>query len=306
MAGVKVALYRLTPSKFDTAGKGVEILTKAGKQIVYKAYNALGNEMTSVLTDEQGNYIFKALEAGDYIVYLDSLNKYFDIAVKNAGTNTDIDSDAYGVRNSNGVISCAYIENIKLDSADKMMDYLYESVHNDVGLNYRAGNIKIHKTDNDNNNLKGVSYQLYSTDTQYSKNAMHTYKGKKYYLVKEMKTGADGVAKFEDVLANGTNKYIVIESETVDGQTLLKDEIDVGCLPMKVLTSQMSPNYDGLSFVEGGYTYCYDVTYDISDGTVFTVPKTGYNRHSAVTLGVVGLGLALIVLKKKKSEKKIN
>ena len=303
MAGVKVDLYRLTPSRFDTAGQGVEILTKDGRQTVYRAYNALGNKMTSISTDEQGNYAFEDLEAGDYIVYLDSLNKYFDITLKNAGTNTDIDSDAYGVKNSSDIVDRAYIGSIKLDSADKMVDYLYESTHNDVGLSYRLGSIEVHKTDNDNNNLKGVGYQLYSTDAQYSQNAMQTYQGKKYYLVKGMKTGADGVAKFEDVSADGSSKYIIIENKTVAGQTLLKDPIDIGTLPMKVLTSQMSPSYDGLSFVEGEYTYCYDVTYDISDGAVLTAPKTGYKGHLAVTLGIAGLGLALIVLKKKKSEK---
>jgi len=303
MAGVKVDLYRLTPSRFDTAGQGVEILTKDGRQTVYKAYNALGNKIASISTDEQGNYAFEDLEAGDYVVYLESLNKYFDITLKNAGTNTDIDSDAYGAKNSSDIVDRAYIGSIKLDSADKMVDYLYESTHNDVGLSYRLGSIKVHKTDNDNNNLKGVGYQLYSTDAQYSQNAMQTYQGKKYYLVKEIKTGADGVAKFEDVSADGSSKYIIIENKTVAGQTLLKDPIDIGNLPMKVLTSQMSPSYDGLSFVEGEYTYCYDVTYDISDGAVLTAPKTGYKGHLAVTLGIAGLGLALIVLKKKKSEK---
>lgn len=303
MAGVKVDLYRLTPSRFDTAGQGVEILTKDGRQTVYKAYNALGNKIASISTDEQGNYAFEDLEAGDYVVYLESLNKYFDITLKNAGTNTDIDSDAYGVKNSSDIVDRAYIGSIKLDSADKMVDYLYESTHNDVGLSYRLGSIKVHKTDNDNNNLKGVGYQLYSTDAQYSQNAMQTYQGKKYYLVKEIKTGADGVAKFEDVSADGSSKYIIIENKTVAGQTLLKDPIDIGNLPMKVLTSQMSPSYDGLSFVEGEYTYCYDVTYDISDGAVLTAPKTGYKGHLAVTLGIAGLGLALIVLKKKESEK---
>lgn len=303
MAGVKVDLYRLTPSRFDTAGQGVEILTKDGRQTVYKAYNALGNKIASISTDEQGNYAFEDLEAGDYVVYLESLNKYFDITLKNAGTNTDIDSDAYGVKNSSDIVDRAYIGSIKLDSADKMVDYLYESTHNDVGLSYRLGSIKVHKTDNDNNNLKGVGYQLYSTDAQYSQNAMQTYQGKKYYLVKEIKTGADGVAKFEDVSADESSKYIIIENKTVAGQTLLKDPIDIGNLPMKVLTSQMSPSYDGLSFVEGEYTYCYDVTYDISDGAVLTAPKTGYKGHLAVTLGIAGLGLALIVLKKKKSEK---
>lgn len=303
MAGVKVDLYRLTPSRFDTAGQGVEILTKDGRQTVYKAYNALGNKIASISTDEQGNYAFENLEAGYYVVYLESLNKYFDITLKNAGTNTDIDSDAYGVKNSSDIVDRAYIGSIKLDSADKMVDYLYESTHNDVGLSYRLGSIKVHKTDNDNNNLKGVGYQLYSTDAQYSQNAMQTYQGKKYYLVKEIKTGADGVAKFEDVSADGSSKYIIIENKTVAGQTLLKDPIDIGNLPMKVLTSQMSPSYDGLSFVEGEYTYCYDVTYDISDGAVLTAPKTGYKGHLAVTLGIAGLGLALIVLKKKKSEK---
>lgn len=303
MAGVKVDLYRLTPSRFDTAGQDVEILTKDGRQTVYKAYNALGNKIASISTDEQGNYAFEDLEAGDYVVYLESLNKYFDITLKNAGTNTDIDSDAYGAKNSSDIVDRAYIGSIKLDSADKMVDYLYESTHNDVGLSYRLGSIKVHKTDNDNNNLKGVGYQLYSTDAQYSQNAMQTYQGKKYYLVKEIKTGADGVAKFEDVSADGSSKYIIIENKTVAGQTLLKDPIDIGNLPMKVLTSQMSPSYDGLSFVEGEYTYCYDVTYDISDGAVLTAPKTGYKGHLAVTLGIAGLGLALIVLKKKKSEK---
>lgn len=303
MAGVKVDLYRLTPSRFDTAGQGVEILTKDGRQTVYKAYNALGNKIASISTDEQGNYAFEDLEAGDYVVYLESLNKYFDITLKNAGTNTDIDSDAYGVKNSSDIVDRAYIGSIKLDSADKMVDYLYESTHNDVGLSYRLGSIKVHKTDNDNNNLKGVGYQLYSTDAQYSKNAMQTYQGKKYYLVKEIKTGADGVAEFKDVSADGSSKYIIIENKTVAGQTLLKNPIDIGNLPMKVLTSQMSPSYDGLSFVEGEYTYCYDVTYDISDGAVLTAPKTGYKGHLAVTLGIAGLGLALIVLKKKKSEK---
>lgn len=146
MAGVKVDLYRLTPSRFDTAGQGIEILTKDGKQTVYKAYNALGNKMASILTDEQGDYAFEALEAGDYIVYLESLNKYVDITVKNAGTNADIDSDAYGVKNSSGIDDRAYIGSIKLDSADKMTDYLYESTHNDVGLNYRIGSITVSKT----------------------------------------------------------------------------------------------------------------------------------------------------------------
>lgn len=302
MAGVKVDLYRLTPSRFDTAGQGVEILTKDGRQTVYKAYNALGNKIASISTDEQGNYAFEDLEAGDYVVYLESLNKYFDITLKNAGTNTDIDSDAYGAKNSSDIVDRAYIENIKLDGADKMTDYLYESTHNDVGLNYRIGSIKIHKTDNDNNNLKGVGYQLYSTDAQYSKNAVQTYQGEKYYLAKEMKTGADGVAEFKDVSADGSSKYIVIESETVGGQTLLKNPIDIGTLPMKVLTSQMSPSYNGLSFAEGEYTYCYDVTYDVSDGAVLTAPKTGFKGHLAVTFGIVGLGLALIILKKKKKE----
>lgn len=83
---------------------------------------------------------------------------------------------------------------------------------------------------------------------------------------------------------------------------MLKDPIDIGTLPMKVLTSQMSPSYNGLSFAEGEYTYCYDVTYDVSDGAVLTAPKTGFKGHLAVTLGIVGLGLALIILKKKKKE----
>lgn len=146
MAGVKVDLYRLTPSGFDTAGQGVEILTKDGRQTVYKAYNALGNKIASISTDEQGNYAFEDLEAGDYVVYLDSLNKYFDITLKNAGTNTDIDSDAYGVKNSSDIVDRAYIGSIKLDSADKMVDYLYESTHNDVGLSYRLGSITVSKT----------------------------------------------------------------------------------------------------------------------------------------------------------------
>lgn len=146
MAGVKVDLYRLTPSRFDTAGQGVEILTKDGRQTVYKAYNALGNKIASISTDEQGNYAFEDLEAGDYVVYLESLNKYFDITLKNAGTNADIDSDAYGVKNSSGIVDRAYIENIKLDGADKMTDYLYESTHNDVGLSYRLGSITVSKT----------------------------------------------------------------------------------------------------------------------------------------------------------------
>lgn len=146
MAGVKVDLYRLTPSRFDTAGQGVEILTKDGRQTVYKAYNALGNKIASISTDEQGNYAFEDLEAGDYVVYLESLNKYFDITLKNAGTNTDIDSDAYGAKNSSDIVDRAYIGSIKLDSADKMVDYLYESTHNDVGLSYRLGSITISKT----------------------------------------------------------------------------------------------------------------------------------------------------------------
>lgn len=146
MAGVKVDLYRLTPSKFDTAGQGVEILTKDGRQTVYKAYNALGNKIASISTDKQGNYAFEDLEAGDYVVYLESLNKYFDITLKNAGTNTDIDSDAYGVKNSSDIVDRAYIGSIKLDSADKMVDYLYESTHNDVGLSYRLGSITVSKT----------------------------------------------------------------------------------------------------------------------------------------------------------------
>lgn len=146
MADVKVDLYRLTPSRFDTAGQGVEILTKDGRQTVYKAYNALGNKIASISTDEQGNYAFEDLEAGDYVVYLESLNKYFDITLKNAGTNTDIDSDAYGVKNSSDIVDRAYIGSIKLDSADKMVDYLYESTHNDVGLSYRLGSITVSKT----------------------------------------------------------------------------------------------------------------------------------------------------------------
>lgn len=300
---VTVSLYRTGKSEFDDTDIGITFTTDSGDITLYKAYDVFGNEVKSINTNSKGEYLFENLESGTYYIDFTDIDRLAVVTAKNQGTSTDIDSDAICVENSNSTINHAYIENIELPDASEMFDFNFASEHNDIGVYYRLGSITINKSD-DNNVLAGVSYTLYTSDETMKNDDIYEYEGTTYYKIEEQITDNNGNAVFDDIAGDGVIKYIIIETSTVEGQSLLEDVIDVGVLPARIRSNQLNDDYSGQYFVDGDYAYCYDLTYEITDGVLFTVPETGGINTGAVMI-CAGLILALgsvYYLKKQKAK----
>lgn len=304
MENVTVSLYRTDRSEFSDNDDGITFTTDSGNVTLYKAYDVFGNQIESKTTNSKGEYLFENLESGTYYIDFTEIDKLAAVTDKNQGTSTDIDSDAISVENSNSTINHAYIENIELPDASDMLDFNFVSEHNDIGVYYRLGSITINKLDKDKNVLPGVNYALYTSDESMKNDDIYEYNGITYYKLEEQTTNNNGNAIFDDIAGDGVIKYIIIETSTVEGQSLLEDVIDVGALPAKIRSSQLNDNYKGQYFIEGDYAYCYDLTFEITDGVLFTVPKTG-GINTGTVIVCAGLVLALVsiyYLKKQKSK----
>jgi hypothetical protein len=125
--------------------------------------------------------------------------------------------------------------------------------------------------------------------------------------VGEGTTDEAGKLVWTDLYADGKTEYLVVETSTAEGLTLLKDPIYVGTLP-KTLDTQPTESYTGTCYQEGETYHYFDVSFTVSDGSSFTMPATGGNGiFPAVAAGFFALlaGWVLLDLTQKKKNKNL-
>jgi len=119
-------------------------------------------------------------------------------------------------------------------------------------------------------------------------------------------TDADGKICWEGLLPQD---YVITEIKTADGKNLLKDNITV-TLPMELTVEEAQQRGADLSqavWDEAAQKYCfYNLTFEIGNSAVLTMPMTGGNTESMYVLMIVGIlaavgGIALLARNRKKN-----
>ena len=161
--------------------------------------------------------------------------------------------------------------------------------------------------------LQGVSFELkfIKESEAYTADALKTYTPLlKQGETKTLTTDANGNISFENL---DQGEYELIETKTVDGQTLLKDPIRI-TLPITMTNKEakaLSAATDNGKFDE--YTnkwYFYESTYEITNNATFTMTPTGGTGDWVFGLigfgiaAVTGFGVVMYDKKKKKQHKK--
>lgn len=117
-------------------------------------------------------------------------------------------------------------------------------------------------------------------------------------------TDADGKLEWTDLIAQ---KYVITEIKTVDGMSLMKDNIEVN-MPMTMTLDEINANGADINQavfdeVEGKYCF-YDLTFTVDNSISFDMPITGGNQTVMYVVMIGGLaavaGALWIILRKKK------
>lgn len=167
-------------------------------------------------------------------------------------------------------------------TADNLFIYVYDKPE--------YGSITIYKqnANGDKEPLPGVTFKLVGVE-----------EGDEYIAV----TDKDGIVKWDNLTAQN---YVITEIETVDGYSLLKDNIEVR-LPMEMTLDQIdksSADINQAVFDEVSRKYCfYDLSFTIDNSVMFKMPFTGANQKIlyiilAAAFGLVTFGTILILRKK--------
>ena len=112
-------------------------------------------------------------------------------------------------------------------------------------------------------------------------------------------TDENGCVDWENLYADGTIEYLVIETGTESGYGLLTDEIYVGTLPM-TLEAEPTDDYEGLVVKQEDettllYDY-YDVYYTISNSLTLEMPTSGAMDNTAYMIGTAAIIAGTAVL----------
>lgn len=104
--------------------------------------------------------------------------------------------------------------------------------------------------------------------------------------------------------------YVITEISTVDGYSLLKDNIEI-TLPIEMTAEEIEANGADISkavYDEAAGTYCfYDVTITVGETVTFSMPMTGDSQTGAyivlaVAFALVGIGMVFWLRRKKNTE----
>lgn len=169
----------------------------------------------------------------------------------------------------------------------------------------KPGSITVNKFDTDGETpLSGVTYKLTFVKAKYPELAgLSDYKR----LLKvgestELTTDAHGRLVFENL---DQGEYTLVETHTVKGHQLLKDEIKV-TLPVvmsKAEAEDTNADVSKADLIDDEYHF-YDVTYDVTNDYSFTVPMTGgandYRNYLPILFGFAVLAMAYVCLNRKK------
>ena len=116
-------------------------------------------------------------------------------------------------------------------------------------------------------------------------------------------TDAEGKVFFDNL---DQGEYVLSEIKTASGHMLMKDSIHIS-LPLEMTDEEVKQagNIDMTKAEKfGGLNHFYELKYDISNGAVLDMPKTGDNGFWK--FGILGFGLmaaAFAVMTKRKKKK---
>lgn len=166
------------------------------------------------------------------------------------------------------------------------------SVTNEVGITYSEevyeGSLKVVKYGDDNKPLADVKFKLVGDDGS-------VYTGT---------TDKNGVYTFKELMPQ---HYVLTETETPDGSTLLKDNVDVN-IPYEVSDQKAKDTKMDTSKAvhdaSKNMYYFYDVTYNIKNGQAFPVVYTGGDQTMlyigmTAALAMIGLGGYMVIRRRR-------
>jgi len=166
------------------------------------------------------------------------------------------------------------------------------SVTNEVGITYNEevyeGSLKVVKYGDDNKPLAGVKFKLVGDDGS-------VYTGT---------TDKNGVYTFKELMPQ---HYVLTETETPDGYTLLKDNVDVN-IPYEVSDQKAKDakmdTSKAVHDASKNMYYFYDVTYNIKNGQAFPVVYTGGDQTMlyigmTAALAMIGLGGYMVIRRRR-------
>ena len=258
------------PEETLLGGVRVNLLRKNDKGI-YEAVTDENGKLVETMTGEKdGRYEFHNLPAGEYGIRFSSgteiLDKYNETKVNTGDDATDSDG--------------MEILHLVLPAAKDMLTTYYESRYNDVGFCYKKGKITIKKTDGKGNGLKGAVFQLQQKQDDSSWKTIE----------KETVTDEKGITQIEEL---PYGEYRLTEKKTKRGYHLLKEPIHITIPYVTETKGDTEPSY-----VENHKYYYLELSYQIMNDHVFTLPSSGGSGYrkwylAGLLLIVAGLGSSL-------------
>ena len=169
-------------------------------------------------------------------------------------------------------------------------------------IDENTASIRLIKNDSKKAPVENAKFGMFTTDTSYKNNESYSYKGDTYYLLKDVNTDKNGEAIIDGLNPDGKTKYIIIERVTKAGKVLLADPIEVGTLPV-ILDTKPDGGYKGTVVESNGKYHYFDITYTVTNDSVFELPSTGATTPYWYLTGlVIILAGALIMFRKKGEE----
>lgn len=241
--------------------------------------------------DDKGNIIYPL---GTYTIKEVQPPKYYQMSgtmkFKNPNITGSADvTEGLTVMVKEGSDGKAHVYNgAAMDAGSITAENLALSVYDNI---YR-GSVNVIKYDTDGKTpLAGVSFKLVGDD------------GSEYTGTSD----EDGNVVFDKLIPQ---HYVLTETSTVDGHTLLKDNIDI-TIPLEMTEDEVNAQNADMNkavWDEVAGKYCfYDVTYEVSNTVNFSVPMTGGSSGFlyaglAAAFAMIGVSVFFIMRKKKSNE----
>lgn len=155
-----------------------------------------------------------------------------------------------------------------------------------------TGSVSLHKVDENDRDLSGAQFTLYST---VGNGAPYQHEGVEYKQVGEPQTtGKDGYVRFTGLKADGNVRYVLVETKAPQGYIAI-DPITF-TLPLRK-QGTVDPGYQGTSRPDGDSTLYYDITYKAVDHPAVTLPETaGPGILPALVAGVMLMGVPAVMI----------
>ena len=155
-----------------------------------------------------------------------------------------------------------------------------------------TGSVSLHKVDENDRDLSGAQFTLYST---VGNGAPYQHEGIEYKQVGEPQTtGKDGYVRFTGLKADGNVRYVLVETKAPQGYIAI-DPITF-TLPLRK-QGTVDPGYQGASRPDGDSTLYYDIIYKAVDHPAVTLPETaGPGILPAPVAGVMLMGVSAVMI----------